>query len=195
MRVLRRQASGSTRSSQGLCLLLLAGGTWERDGDRRAAGALPHDGVLTRHPPVEGAVELGTEGQLGHVGPLLLAQDDTLLGQSLVLHALEALLDVGDLGRGRVGGLDGGGARWRHAVCAHANRCAGLHGFSGVGLARPSVSFGPSRVRQRPACVLCLKHPMYPGGGRDMSPLMQCNRVAVRENSRGGKRRSGMEGL
>ena len=105
------------RHSIPLSLLLLG-----QDGIARRAGALPHDGVLARHPPVEGALELGAQGELAEVGRLLLVQDDALLAQGLVLHAVEALLDVADLGRGAVGRADGG----RHAVGAVADRGASL---------------------------------------------------------------------
>lgn len=86
----------------------------------------PHDGVLAGHATVEGALELGSEGQLGHIGRLLLRELDALLREGLVLHAVEAGPDLLDLGlgavrrphrRGNRGGL--------HAVLAEADRGAG----------------------------------------------------------------------
>ena len=72
------------------------------------------DGVLTAHPPVQRPLELGSQRELAEVGRLLLVEYDALFVEGLVLHAVEALLDVADLGRGAVCGVD----RGRHAVGA-----------------------------------------------------------------------------
>ena len=95
--------------------------------DALALGLGPHDGVLTAHTAVEGALELGAQGQLGQVGRLLLAEGDALLAQRLVLHALEPALDVSHLGGGAVGRLHGRGQGGRgDAVGAVADGGAGL---------------------------------------------------------------------
>ena len=86
----------------------------------------PHHGILPRHPSVERPLELGTQGQLRHVLGLLLAQYHALLHESLVLHAVEALFDVGDLERDAVGGADGRSYRGCDAVGAIAEGGAGL---------------------------------------------------------------------
>jgi len=84
--------------------------------------SLAHDGVLAVHPPIEGTLQLGAQGELLHVCRLLLVKDDALLAKGLVLHTIEALLDVADLGVGRVARPDGWREGWRHAVGAVSDR-------------------------------------------------------------------------
>lgn len=91
-----------------------------------ALTARSHDSVLTDHPSVESALELGAQGELAHGVGLFIGEDDALRGEGLVLHAIEASGDVADLGVGRIGRLDGGSERGSHAVGAEANRVAVL---------------------------------------------------------------------
>jgi len=86
---------------------------------------LPHDSVLAAHPSVEGAIQLRAQRQLRHVGHLLLAQLHALLRERLVLHSVEALLNVLDLGRGAVGCGQGCRYRRRHTVgtVSHGGAC------------------------------------------------------------------------
>jgi hypothetical protein len=88
------------------------------------------DGVLGGHAAVEGALQLGTEGQLAHVVGLFLAEHDTLRSQGLVLHALEARSNLANLCRGGVRRLDSRCERGRNAVGAVADRSAVLSGGS-----------------------------------------------------------------
>ena len=105
------------RSTRRLLLLLVEG---------LGVFLFPHHGILSRHPSVKCPLELGTQGQLGHVLGLLLAQYYALLHESLVLHAVEALFDVGDLERYAVGGADGRGYRGSDAVGAISEGGASL---------------------------------------------------------------------
>lgn len=107
--------------SHGLVLLLLVKGLLRLLGPRQT-----HLRVLSGHAALESAVELSTQGELLENGGLLLVQDNTLLLQSLVLHAVKSLLDGRDLGGGRVGGPDSRGIRRGHAVGAEANGGVGL---------------------------------------------------------------------
>lgn len=84
-----------------------------------------HDSVLAGHTAIKGALELGAEGKGVQVGGLIFGKDDALLGEGLVLHAGKTMLNVVDLGVGRVGGLDCASDRWgSHAVGAEAGRGA-----------------------------------------------------------------------
>lgn len=98
-----------------------------------ALTARSHDSVLTDHPSVESALELGAQGELAHGVGLFIGEDDALRGEGLVLHAIEASGDVANLGVGRIGRLDGGSERGSHAVGAEANRVAVRRGHDGPG--------------------------------------------------------------
>ena len=103
--------------------------------------SLAHNGVLAAHPPAEGAIELGSEGQLIEVGALFLGKSDPLLCKSLIFHAIEAILDVLDLVRSAHGGR---GDRGSHAVCTVPNRGAGLFGVGRARSKKLLVSHGSS---------------------------------------------------
>lgn len=105
----------------GLVLLLLVEGLLCLLGPRQT-----HLRVLSGHAALESAVEFGPKGKFLEHGCLLLVQNNPLLLESLVLHAVEALLDGLDLGGGRVGSPDGGGIGRGHAVGAEANGGMGL---------------------------------------------------------------------
>lgn len=81
-----------------------------------------HHGVLTSHAAAQGTIELGAEGELSQVVCLLFGEHHALGGESLVLHAVKTSGNVSNLGVSRVVGLDRGSI----AVCAVADRCAGL---------------------------------------------------------------------
>lgn len=104
-----------------LVLLLLVEGLLRLLGPRQT-----HLRVLSGHATLESAVELGAQSKLLEDGGLLLVQDNTLLLQSLVLHAVEALLDGRDLGGGGVRGPDSRGIGRGHAVGAETNGRVGL---------------------------------------------------------------------
>lgn len=71
-------------------------------------------GVLPRHAPPEGAVQLRAESQLAHVVVLLGGDDVALLLQALVFEALEAGVPALDLLRlGVQGSGVGGGGGFR----------------------------------------------------------------------------------
>lgn len=111
-------------------LLLLA------DIDTRGSGgnrrlARPHDGILAGHATVERALELSAQGELLQVDALLLGQVNALLRQSLVLHAVEPIANVGNLGDGAVGGAKGG----RNRV-GHGGRQGEADGSAVLGLGR-----------------------------------------------------------
>ncbi|KAK7994164.1 Major facilitator superfamily domain- general substrate transporter [Apiospora arundinis] len=115
--------SGSSFLSLGLNL---AGGLLVHDAGGLGGTAGAHDGVLAGHATVEGALELGAEGQLGHVGRLLLRELDTLLREGLVLHTVEASSNLLDLSLGAVRRPHRRGYRGGlHAVLAEANRGSG----------------------------------------------------------------------
>src|SRR5690348_9738703 len=105
-----------TRYSTGLFVQLLA----------EDLCSWPHLGILATHSSLQGALELGAEGQLAHGVGLFLAEKNALGGEGLVLHSLEAGGDVADLGVGGVRGLDGRSKGGRHAVGTEADRGSGL---------------------------------------------------------------------
>lgn len=92
--------------------------------DRRLPRA--HDGVLARHPPAEGAIELGTQGQLGKVALLFVVEDHALAGELRVLQPLEPVDDRPDLGCHAVGAEDGRCDGGRHAERAVSDGVTGL---------------------------------------------------------------------
>lgn len=107
---------------------------------------LLHDGVLVVHAAAEGALDLGAEGELGEVLALLGAGDEALLGEVLVVEAVEAVGDVGDFDAAALGG-DGrrvGGEGGRGRVGRHADG-----GALGGELRRGNVSMEKVRARAR----------------------------------------------
>lgn len=91
--------------------------------------ALPtgsHNSILTRHPSVQSTFKLGAESELAHGVGLFVTEKNTLRGEGLVLHTIEASSDVANLGMGRVGGLDSRSERRSHAVGAETNRVSVL---------------------------------------------------------------------
>lgn len=92
-----------------------------------ALASWAHNGILAAHSAVESAVQLGTEGELLHRIRLLLAQNDALGGESLVLHAIKAGRNIADFVGSGVVGFDGGGqGRGSGTVCAEPQRGTGL---------------------------------------------------------------------
>lgn len=75
---------------------------------------------MAGHPPVQSPFELGSQGEFAKIVHLLLGKDNSLLAEGLVLHAVQALLDVLDLSGRAVGGVDGRS----HAECAVPERGA-----------------------------------------------------------------------
>ena len=93
--------------------------------------ARPHDGILAGHATVERALQLGAQSELLQVDALLLGQVHALLCQSLVLHAVESISNVGDLSNGAVSGAEGG----RNRV-GHGGRHGEADGGAVLGLGR-----------------------------------------------------------
>jgi len=117
-----------------------------------------HLRVLASHSPIERTLQLSAERKLAEVGALLLAQDDALLRQRLVLQPRQARLDLADLGRGRVSGphrrCEGG----RHAVRAIANRRSGRRSHDWAGRVKRVGHFGWEKMAS--AVRLNIKDPM-----------------------------------
>ncbi len=61
-------------------------------------GTRAHDGILGAHAAVKGTLEFGAKGELAHIVRLFLVEGDTLGGEGLVLHAVEAESNVAELG-------------------------------------------------------------------------------------------------
>jgi hypothetical protein len=59
---------------------------------------LAHDSVLASHPPAQSALDLSPESEFVQVVRLLLRGDESLFVERLVLKALEAIVEVEDVG-------------------------------------------------------------------------------------------------
>ena len=85
-----------------------------------------HHRVLVAHPPSQRALQLGAQRQLGEVLAFLDRRHEALLGEVLVLEAVEALRYLVDFCAAGFGGPRGcgRGERWGGAVGGHPDRGA-----------------------------------------------------------------------
>lgn len=93
----------------------------------RALLMISHNSILAAHPAVQGALQLSAQRELVQVVAALGAQDESLVGQLLVVQLVQPVLDILDLLLGGLGGegrLDGIGDGGCLAVGAEAGRCA-----------------------------------------------------------------------